>query len=88
MFELIIFGVILLAATYWTTLFIMGRRNDVIHGSFVLDEEQSVPLPIDASARPPFPQRPYRTEPIAKRVDSEALQSLLNAIQRDLKNVA
>jgi hypothetical protein len=35
MFEIIIFCVILFAVGYWATLFVMGRREDVLHGEFV-----------------------------------------------------
>jgi hypothetical protein len=32
MLEISIFCVILFAIAYWATLFIMGRREDVLHG--------------------------------------------------------
>ncbi|MFT4117217.1 hypothetical protein [Bradyrhizobium sp.] len=98
MLETVIFCVILLAGGYWATMFVMGRRDDVIHGKFVHAEEEggfvvpSMPMP-----PPPFPRRPVRadrpagaqaTGEAAKPVSSEALQSLLAAIQQDLKNVA
>jgi hypothetical protein len=75
MFELIVFGVILLAIGYWTTLFVMGRREDVLHGQFVEAE----------------PNAEYRADPAPparRRADREALQSLFAAIKRDLKDVA
>ena len=34
MFEISIFCVILLAISYWVVLFLMGRREDVLHGDF------------------------------------------------------
>lgn len=99
MLEIGIFCVILLAAGYWVAMFIMGRRDDVIHGKFVHTEDQgefaraSMPAP-----PPPFPKRPVKAaqtagqpatnDPAAKPVNSEALQSLLAAIQQDLKSVA
>jgi hypothetical protein len=87
MLEIGIFCVILLAAGYWATLFVMGRRNDVIHGKFVHADDESVPAP-----PPPFPKRPVKAmraaNEDAEQVNSEALQSLLAAIQQDLKNVA
>lgn len=96
MLEISIFCVILLAAGYWATMFVMGRRDDVIHGKFVHTEDEGDfarhPMP---AAPPPFPRRPVRAgqppaanDPAAKPVNSEALQSLLDAIQRDLKSVA
>ncbi|MFG3594003.1 hypothetical protein [Bradyrhizobium sp. RDI18] len=35
MFEIGIFCVIFLALSYWAILWLMGRRNDVLHGEFV-----------------------------------------------------
>ena len=35
MFEIIIICVILLAISYWAVLWVMGRREDVLHGEFV-----------------------------------------------------
>lgn len=98
MLEIGIFCVILLAAGYWATMFVMGRRDDVIHGKFVhVDEEGDVGRPA-MPAPPPFPKRPVQAaqpakvqptkDPAAKPVNSEALQSLLAAIQQDLKSVA
>ncbi|MET4327436.1 hypothetical protein ABIB80_003262 [Bradyrhizobium sp. i1.15.2] len=98
MLELVVFCVILLAAGYWATMFVMGRRDDVIHGKFVHTEDadafaqSAMPTPT-----PPFPRRPVKAarpanvQPAntgAKPVSSEALQSLLAAIQQDLKSVA
>ncbi|WP_407112686.1 hypothetical protein [Bradyrhizobium sp. LMG 9283] len=97
MLEIGIFCVILLAAGYWVAMFVMGRRDDVIHGNFVHTEDQgdfarpSMPTP-----PPPFPKRPVKAPqpasqppvPDSKPVSSEALQSLLAAIQQDLKSVA
>ena len=101
MLEIGIFGVILLAAGYWATMFLMGRRDDVIHGKFVhADDEAELARP--TMPLPPFPTRPVKAaQPAnvqianvqvakaeAKPVNSEALQSLLAAIQQDLKSVA
>ncbi|MGY8705602.1 hypothetical protein RAD16_07635 [Bradyrhizobium sp. 18BD] len=108
MLEIGIFCIILLAAGYWATMFVMGRHDDVIHGKFVHSEEEGDfalgPLP---APRPPFPKRPVKAAPRAsvqtvsapsasvqpvvaeaKPVNSAALQSLLAAIQQDLKSVA
>ncbi|TYL87682.1 hypothetical protein FXB40_40050 [Bradyrhizobium rifense] len=95
MLEIGIFCVILLAAGYWATLFVMGRRDDVIHGKFVHSEDEGAFTQAPMPAPPPFPKRPVKAaQPasvapaIAQPVSSEALQSLLAAIQQDLKSVA
>jgi hypothetical protein len=96
MFEIGILSVILLAAGYWATMFVMGRRDDVIHGKFVHseDEADTARAATPASAMPvppPFPKRPAKAvQPVndVRPVDSAALQSLLAAIQQDLKGVA
>ena len=38
MFEIGIFCVIFLAVAYWAVLWLMGRREDVLHGEFVKSE--------------------------------------------------
>jgi hypothetical protein len=98
MLEISVFCVMLVAAAYWTTMFVMGRRDDVIHGKFVHTEEEgdmsrsSMPVP-----PPPFPKRPIKAaQPAnirpgtaeARPVNSAALESLLAAIQQDLKSMA
>ena len=102
MLEIGIFCVILLAAGYWATMFVMGRRDDVIHGKFVHAEEEGDFTHGAMPARPPFPKRPVKAvqpasvEPTsiqppiaeARPVNSAALESLLAAIQQDLKSVA
>jgi hypothetical protein len=61
MFEISIFCVIILAISYWAVLWLMGRREDVLHGEFVKGEAQPgepvraiVPQP---PVRPVFPDR-------------------------------
>ena len=99
MLEIGIFCVILLAAGYWATMFVMGRRDDVIHGKFVHSEEGDFAAPAMPTPPPRFPKRPVKAAeqpakivpadaPVARPVTSEALQSLLAAIQQDLKSVA
>ncbi|AMA57715.1 MULTISPECIES: hypothetical protein [unclassified Bradyrhizobium] len=99
MLELSVFCVILLAAGYWVAMFVMGRHDDVIHGKFVHDEEvDDFARPSMPAPPPPFPKRPVKaaqpaSQPpadnlAAKPVNSAALQSLLAAIQQDLKSVA
>jgi len=97
MLEIGIFCVILLAAGYWATMFVMGRRDDVIHGKFVHVEDEGDFAQAAMPAPPPFPKRPVKAvqpaniQPAiadAKPVSSAALESLLAAIQQDLKSVA
>jgi len=61
MFEIGIFGVIILAIAYWTVLWLMGRREDVLHGEFVEGKaEPDEPVHADAGksqARPIFLER-------------------------------
>jgi hypothetical protein len=76
MFEISIVGVIVLALAYCTTLWVMGRREDVLHGQFV----NKVDFPADEPARTVIP------EPTAFR--PERLQSLLASIKQDLDRLA
>jgi hypothetical protein len=94
MLEIGIFCVILLAAGYWATMFVMGRRDDVIHGKFVRAEDEGA-FTQPAMPTPPFPKRPVKAASVqpempveARPVNSAALESLLAAIQQDLKSVA
>jgi hypothetical protein len=74
MFELGIFCVIVLAIGYWMALWLMGRRDDVLHGDFVQVEQRSDAAPSKLSA---------------SRTDSaNTLQSLLTSIKQDLKDAA
>ena len=59
MLEISIFCVILFAIAYWATLFIMGRRGDVLHGEFVEQQAElaDAAMPVSAPA-PLFPRRP------------------------------
>ncbi len=99
MFEIGIFCVILLAIGYWVTLWLAGRREDVLHGQFVEVEPQAEPAP--ASAIMPSPAKPWANAapppamPLAKApppakpsANAEALQSLLVSIKRELKDAA
>jgi hypothetical protein len=76
MFEISIFCVILLAISYWAVLWLMGRREDVLHGEFVEPGAQTdepvrsvfpdrPPLP-ERRVRPIFPEPPAQT-PIAAK---------------------
>ncbi len=69
MFEIAIFCLILFAIIYWATLFIMGRREDVLHGEFVqagATTADAAPVPVS-----PVPTRPRVLQsavPVAKDV--------------------
>ena len=78
MFELGILGVILLAVGYWATLWMAGRRDDVLHGKFVQVEPGAA---VRAAEPVPAPQP-------ARRSSAESLQALLAVIKQDLKDVA
>jgi hypothetical protein len=56
MLEISIFCVILLAISYWAVLWVMGRREDVLHGEFVKSDAQPV-----EPVRSVFPGPPART---------------------------
>jgi hypothetical protein len=62
MFEIGVFCVILFALGYWATLFIMGRREDVLHGEFVEAEPEAASAPAGApmplAKTPPAPVFP------------------------------
>jgi hypothetical protein len=87
MFEIVIFGVIFLAACYWAVLWLMGRRDDVLHGEFVRSEphggEQARPV---VAARPEFPPRPAPPKAALPQpaFRQERLDSLLDEIKQDL----
>lgn len=99
MLEIGIFCVILLAAGYWAAMYVMGRHDDVIHGKFVHSEDEGPFVQPRTPTPPPrFPNLAVKAaepakivpanDPVAQPVTSEALQSLLAAIQQDLKSVA
>jgi hypothetical protein len=60
LFEIAVIGVIVFALAYWTTLFIMGRREDVLHGEFVETEGEAASVSVAPIAAPAviFPPRP------------------------------
>src|SRR5882757_9112569 len=59
MFEISIFFVILLAISYWAVLWVMGRREDVLHGEFVEAGAQTEePVRSVFPDRSGFPDRP------------------------------
>jgi hypothetical protein len=62
MFEIGIFSLIVLAVSYWAILWVMGRREDVLHGAFVKGEAQPGEpvraISPEPRVRPVFPERP------------------------------
>jgi hypothetical protein len=85
MFEIGIFCVIFLAVAYWAVLWLMGRREDVLHGEFVKSEP-----PAEEPVRPVFPKRPVRSAeaaPAQPPIRQERLESLLNTIKQDLNQL-
>ena len=86
MFEIGILCVIGLAVGYWATLWLMGRRDDVLHGDFVHTERRLDPAPAPLQNMPV----PHMPVPAAPRPPdgSDSLQTLLAAIKRDLKDAA
>lgn len=60
MFEIGIFSVIILAVSYWAVLWVMGRREDVLHGEFVKADgqpagETAQTVVAEPAVRPIFP---------------------------------
>ena len=100
MFEIGIFCVILLAVGYWVTLWMAGRREDVLHGQFVEVEPQAEPAPVSAIV--PSPAKPWANAvpppatpltktappPAKPSANPQALQSPLVSIKRELKDAA
>jgi hypothetical protein len=58
MFEIGIISIIVLAVGYWVTLWLMGRRDDVLHGDFVRAEPGADVVAEAEFPASPFPQRP------------------------------
>jgi hypothetical protein len=61
MIEIGIISIIVLAVGYWVTLWLMGRRDDVLHGDFVHTEPGAETAALSDQpfpARPPFPAKP------------------------------
>jgi hypothetical protein len=79
MFEIGIFCVILLAISYWAVLWLMGRREDVLHGEFV--ESGAEP---NEPARPIFPKRPARIAIPEKSVFPKKPVVAENLVQADI----
>jgi hypothetical protein len=72
MFEIGVISIVVLAVGYWVTLWLMGRRDDVLHGDFVHEEDgartsaapgQPFPSRSPFPAKPVFPAKPALTRP-------------------------
>lgn len=98
MFEIGIFCVIFLAVSYWAVLWLMGRREDVLHGEFVKSEPhaqeplrqeplQQEPVRPVFPPRPTLPARPAEAAPEQPAFQPERLESLLNTIKQDLNQL-
>ena len=90
MLEIGILVFLVLAFGYWATLWIMGRRDDVLHGQFVEFEGEDELAPAMASPVPTRPKPAPAAKPVAAEPapDDAALQSLLASIKQELKNAA
>jgi hypothetical protein len=93
MIEIGILVFLLLAGGYWATLWIMGRRDDVLHGQFVEFEGEdelapTIAAPSPVPTRPRPASRARRPVAPAPASDDAALQSLLASIKQELKNAA
>ena len=69
MFEIGVICIVVLAAGYWVTLWLMGRHEDVLHGDFIHTEEGSevagaTLFPAQHfPPHPPFPKKPKIVKP-------------------------
>ena len=81
MLEIGILVFLVLAFGYWATLWIMGRRDDVLHGHFIQADEGVEVAPTTALPPP-------TSSPKVRADSSDSLQSLLAAIKRDLRDAA
>jgi hypothetical protein len=93
MFEIGIFCVIFLAVSYWAVLWLIGRREDVLHGEFVESEPHAQeplrqePVRPVFPPRPTLPARPAEAAPQQPAFRPERLESLLNTIKQDLNQL-
>lgn len=81
---------LVLAVGYWAILWMMGRRDDVLHGQFVdFEGEDELAPPMTAPSPMKAAQRAWKA-PIAAEAapDEAALQSLLASIKQELQIAA
>jgi hypothetical protein len=77
-----------LAVSYWAVLWLMARRDDVLHGEFVESEPHAEEPPRPAfPPRPTLPVRPTEAAPEQPAFQPERLESLLNTIKQDLNQL-
>jgi hypothetical protein len=80
MFEIGILCVISLAVAYWAVLWLMGRREDVLHREFVKSgppaEKPVRPVCPKRPARSVVPERPVEAAPAQPPLRQERLESL------------
>jgi hypothetical protein len=73
MFEIGVICIVVLAAGYWVTLWLMGRHEDVLHGDFIHEEQctevvAATPLAAESfPPHPPFPKKPKIVKPAPAR---------------------
>jgi hypothetical protein len=96
MFEIGIFSVVVLAISYWAVLWVMGRREDVLHGEFVKKTEPQTQSRSEETVRPIFPARAVQARPLQRTVEAvpaqpafrqERLDSLLKTIKQDINQL-
>src|ERR1700733_8197747 len=63
MIEIGIISIIVLAVSYWVTLWLMGRRDDVLHGDFVHGEPATETTTPGDQGFPPDPRFPAKPTP-------------------------
>jgi len=85
MFEISIFCVILLAISYWAVLWLMGRREDVLHGEFVKADAAADEAVRPEPVRSVFPQPPAPAVFPAKPVFPEQPVISRKPVQTDIR---
>ena len=100
MLEIIICCVILFAVGYWAALWVMGRREDVLHGQFLEIKTRletpaaAMPVPppkVPSRPKVPPPAPPAIANPPAKAqppANGDELNSLLASLKQELKNAS
>jgi hypothetical protein len=76
MFEIGVFCVILFAVGYWATLFVLGRRDDVLHGEFVEAGPEPELAAADTQNAPAVPDFVVRRAPATAEVTRPAAASV------------
>jgi hypothetical protein len=83
MFEIGVISIVVLAVSYWVTLWLMGRHDDVLHGDFVHEEgggEGAAAADRLLASRSPFPPKPIIPARPAVTGSSAANSSATKAI--------